>query len=82
MLEKEYNKQIVGENQMEMTRFQKQCLLLEEQRQSEEAKTGSVGSNSPSGAVNARSPQVRKNTVRYKNGESHESENQAEFVDT
>jgi len=87
VLEKEYGKGITGDNQRDMTRFQKQVLLKEEARQSEEARpdTGGVNTN-PSGVLNAQNPSVGQNTrsetTRYKNKNEFETENQVEFVDT
>ena len=79
VLEKEYGKGIVGDDQLEMTRFQKQVLLREEQRQSEQAKQNSGGSGH--GTLNAKHSRGRSETTRYKNENKMEAENQVEFVD-
>jgi hypothetical protein len=86
VLEKEYGKGVVGDNQLEMTAFQKQVLLLEESRQADEAREG-TGNNSPgpAGTLNANHPSQgpsRSETIRYKNSGESEARNQAEFVDT
>ena len=64
-----------------MTPFQKQVLLLEEQRQNEEAQQNS--GQSPSGALNARRSGGAGYTeeVHYENEQSYETENQVEFVE-
>jgi hypothetical protein len=83
LLEKEYGKGIVGDNQLEMTRFQKQVLLLEEDRKNKKAKQNQgVNSTNPSGTLNAQTngPGYSE-TVTYKNENEFETENQAEFVD-
>jgi hypothetical protein len=87
VLEKEYGKGVVGDTQLEMTAFQKQVLVLEESRQAEEAREGN-GNNTPgpAGQLNARHPtqqgESRVERIQYKNNGTHETENQAEFVDS
>jgi len=63
-----------------MTPFQKQVLLLEEKRQQEEAEQEHGQGASPSGTLNAsRGGYTEK--ISYKNEQSHETENQATFVE-
>jgi hypothetical protein len=68
-----------------MTPFQKAVLLKEEQRQSEQAKQQQQGggAESPSGALNARSPRNsgRSEHHHYKNSGEYETPNEATFVD-
>jgi hypothetical protein len=67
-----------------MTPFQKQVLLKEEQRQAEEADPDhGTNSQSPSGALNARSPgnQGYSESYSYENAQEFETENQAEFIE-
>lgn len=85
MLEKEYGKSIVGDDQLEMTSFQKQVLLLEEQRQNEQAQEQHGAGNSPSGALNAEHPNVaggQSERVKFKNSSEQTRDDQATFVDT
>lgn len=77
----------MGDNQLEMTRFQKQVLVAEEKRQSEQAQqNGELGSESPSGPLNARHPKVGNSgngyteTIRYKNERETSSENELEVI--
>jgi len=66
-----------------MTPFQKQVLLLEEQRQNEQAQQQGQGGSQPQGTLNARNPQNSgySEEHHYTNSREFETENQAEFVD-
>lgn len=85
LLEKQFGRDVVGDDQLSLTRFQKQVLSLEYQRQQEDARNQHGSSQSPAGPINARNPSVggstRRETVRYKNNRDNKSDNQAEFVD-
>lgn len=86
LLEKEFGYGITGEDQMDLTPYQKSVLMLEHQRQEEEKQKQSKGGagGSPQGALNARHPDSEGYTEEhsYTNANEFETENQVEFVDT
>lgn len=84
-MEKEYGRGIVGDDQLSMTRFQKQVLLFEEKRQNEKKQEQMPNSSkSPSGPINGKAAGKQggyTETTRYVNEGTTDKEGVAEFVD-